>query len=380
MKKVTSLLLALLLTASLGACTAKDPAPSTPAPSASASDAAPAGEQPTDGKKVDKMVIVLPNVRGDGGTHDLACRAAEKIAADTGAELKVVELGKGVTDLTKWVAALADLCEEDWDVIITGGSLMKDTIMEVAPNYPDMPIICYDVRLEFDKAEMPNVYSMDFYQNEAAFMAGAVAASMSKTGYIGYIGATQIPIIYDFMVGYIAGAQEVNPDIKVATAFTGDFNDAARAQELAITQIKAGADVLFPACGNGASGVYLAAKDQKVFAVGNDLDVAEKYAGSDPEISNIILASTMKKVDFAVARAFDMFVAGTLPFGTQETVGVKEESAGLVKTADYEKQIPEEVRAKMTEIEGKISSGEIKVPTAIGKTQEEIQAVIDSAK
>lgn len=64
MKKVTSLLLALLLTASLGACAAKDPAPSTPAPSASAFGAAPAGEQPTDGKKVDKMVIVLPNVRG----------------------------------------------------------------------------------------------------------------------------------------------------------------------------------------------------------------------------------------------------------------------------------------------------------------------------
>lgn len=61
-------------------------------------------------------------------------------------------------------------------------------------------------------------------------------------------------------------------------------------------------------------------------------------------------------------------------------MGVKEDSAGLVKTAAYEKQIPEDVRAKMTEIEGKISGGEIKVPTAIGKTQDEIQAVIDSAK
>ena len=121
--------------------------------------------------EISKIVTVLPNVRGDGGTHDLACRASEAIAESIDAELDIIELGTAVTDSAKWEAAMCDLCEEDYDLIITGGSLMKDTIQIVAPMYEDVPFICYDVNLDFDTVEMPNVYSMDFYQNQAAYMA-----------------------------------------------------------------------------------------------------------------------------------------------------------------------------------------------------------------
>ena len=189
-------------------------------------------------KEVKKMVTVLPNVRGDGGTHDLACRASEASADKIGAELDIIELGTAVTDSAKWEAAMSDLCEEDYDLIITGGSLMKDTIQTVAPMYPEIPFICYDVNLDFDSVDMPNVYAMDFHQNEAAYMAGVIAASMTKSNYIGFVGATKIPVIYDFMVGFISGAQAVNPDIKVAVAFTNDFNDATLAKELALAQIR----------------------------------------------------------------------------------------------------------------------------------------------
>ena len=329
---------------------------------------------------VENMVIVLPNVRGDGGTHDLACKAAEQISADIGAELKIVELGTAVTDSAKWEAAMMDLCEEDYDLIITGGSLMKDTIQTVAPEYPEIPFICYDVALDFDTVEMPNVYSMDFHQNEAGYMAGVVAASMSESGYIGYVGATKIPTIYDFLVGYIAGAQAVNPDIRVAVAWTNDYNDATLAKELSLAQISDGADVIFPACGNAGTGAYEAARDQGVWAIGNDQDVATKYASSDECIQKIILASVMKKVDNAVLNAYGKYVDGTLPFGTQETVGVAEGGAGLVKNEYYEQTVPEEVRTVVDEFEQKITSGEIQVPTAIGMSAEEIEATVNSAQ
>ena len=273
-------------------------------------------------KEVKKMVTVLPNVRGDGGTHDLACRASEAIADKIGAELDIIELGTAVTDSAKWEAAMSDLCEEDYDLIITGGSLMKDTIQTVAPMYPEIPFICYDVNLDFDSVDMPNVYAMDFHQNEAAYMAGVIAASMTKSNYIGFVGATKIPVIYDFMVGFISGAQAVNPDIKVAVAFTNDFNDATLAKELALAQITDGADVLFPACGNAAVGVYEAARDKSVSAIGNDQDVAAKYANSDESLEKVILASVMKKVDNAVSTAYERFAKGELPFGSQEAVSI----------------------------------------------------------
>ena len=320
-------------------------------------------------KEVKKMVTVLPNVRGDGGTHDLACRASEAIADKIGAELDIIELGTAVTDSAKWEAAMSDLCEEDYDLIITGGSLMKDTIQTVAPMYPEIPFICYDVNLDFDSVDMPNVYAMDFHQNEAAYMAGVIAASMTKSNYIGFVGATKIPVIYDFMVGFISGAQAVNPDIKVAVAFTNDFNDATLAKELALAQITDGADVLFPACGNAAVGVYEAARDKSVSAIGNDQDVAAKYANSDESLEKVILASVMKKVDNAVSTAYERFAKGELPFGSQETVGEY-----------YEAQLPDEVKAVVTEYEGKIGSGEVTVPTAIGMDAEEIDGIISSAQ
>lgn len=330
--------------------------------------------------EIKKLVAVLPNVRGDGGTHDLACRAAEEIAGNIGGELDIVELGTAVTDSAKWEAAMSDLCEAGYDMIITGGSLMKDTIQTVAPNYPEIPFICYDVNLDFAAIEMPNVYSMDFHQNEAAYMAGVIAACMSESNYVGFVGATKIPVIYDFMVGYISGAKAVKPEIKVAVAFTNDFNDATLAKELSLAQITDGADILYPACGNAAAGVYEAARDKEVLAIGNDQDVATKYAKSDETIQKIILASVMKKVDNAVKSAFDRYTAGELPFGTQETVGIKEDGAGLVKNEFYEAQISDEVKKVVADYEKKISGGEIEIPTAIGMDAAAIDAIINSAQ
>ncbi|MCI8375669.1 MAG: BMP family ABC transporter substrate-binding protein [Lachnospiraceae bacterium] len=385
-KKVLLFLMALTMVISLAACGKKEE-PAAPEAgtegAAQEKEAAEAEEdtaQAEEKVEIKKIVTVLPNVRGDGGTHDLACRASESIAESIGAELDIVELGTAVTDSAKWEAAMCDLCEAGYDLIITGGSLMKDTIQTVAPMYPEMPFICYDVLLDFDTTDMENVYSMDFYQNEAAYMAGIIAANMTESNYVGFVGATKIPVIYDFMVGFIAGAQEVNPDIKVAVAFTNDFNDATLAKELALAQITDGADVLYPACGNAAAGVYEAARDREVYAVGNDQDVAAKYAQSDESIQKVILASVMKKVDNAVSSAYERYAAGELPFGTQETVGVAIDGAGVVKNDYYEEQLPDEVKKTVEEYEQKIKDGAVKVPTALGMEPEEIDEVINSAQ
>lgn len=327
-----------------------------------------------------KILIVLPNVRGDGGTHDLACKAAEQVAEEIGAKLDIVELGSGVADAAKWEAALSDLCESNYDLIITGGSLMKDTIQTVAPMYPEVPFICYDVSLDFDQVDMPNVYGMDFYQNEAAYLAGVMAALTTESNYIGFLGATKIPVIYDFMVGYISGAQAVKPDIKVAVAFTNDFNDATTAKELALAQISDGVDVLFPACGISAAGLFEAARDKGVTAIGNDQDMAAKYAQTDESILEIILASVMKKVDNAVLDAYERFEAGTLPLGSQETVGVAIDGVGVVKNTYYEEKVPAEVQEAVAAYEQQITDGSVQVPTAIGMSSEEIEVIMNSAQ
>ena len=136
---------------------------------------------------------------------------------------------------------------------------------------------------------------------------------------------------------------------------------------------------LYPACGNAAAGVYEAARDKDVYAIGNDQDVAAKYAQSDETIQKIILASVMKKVDNAVTSAYERYVAGELPFGSQETVGVAIDGAGVVKNEYYE-ELPDEVKDMVAEYEQKITDGTVKVPTALGMSPEEIDEIINSAQ
>ena len=88
----------------------------------------------------------------------------------------------------------------------------------------------------------------------------------------------------------------------------------------------------------------------------------------------------MKKVDNAVLNAFNKYQEGTLPFGTQETVGVAEDGAGLVKNEYYEQTVPEDVRNVVSEYEQKIASGEIEVSTAIGMSAEDIEAKINTVQ
>ena len=108
--------------------------------------------------------------------------------------------------------------------------------------------------------------------------------------------------------------------------------------------------------------------------------MAAKYAASDESIQQRILASVMKKVDNAVRRAYDEYIEGTLPFGTQETIGVAEDGVGIVKNEYYEETVPEDVRNTVTEYEEKITSGEVEVSTAIGMSAEDIEAMISSAQ
>ncbi len=87
----------------------------------------------------------------------------------------------------------------------------------------------------------------------------------------------------------------------------------------------------------------------------------------------------MKKVDNAVTSAYERYVAGELPFGSQETVGVAIDGAGVVKNEYYE-ELPDEVKDMVAEYEQKITDGTVKVPTALGMSPEEIDEIINSAQ
>lgn len=194
------------------------------------SEAGEAGEQ--EGLNV---AILLNGSLGDKAFFDSAANGADMLEKQLGCTTKVVEM---TYDETKWEPTLLDFSEDpDYDVIVVGTWQMSEKLQAIAPQYPDKKYIIFDSTVDYEQEGVENVYSIEYKQNESSYLAGALAALTTKTGTIGFVGGMENTVIDDFMVGYIQGTKDTKADIKVLTAFVGNFSDSARAKELTIAQI-----------------------------------------------------------------------------------------------------------------------------------------------
>lgn len=115
------------------------------------------------------------------------------------------------------------------------------------------------------------MYNMSYATNEVSFLAGAVAALATQSdmpnatpeNVIGFVGGMDIPGINAFLVGYIQGAQYVDPDVKVAVSYAGDFVNPAKGKELSLIQYNSGVDVIFNVAGVQVLGSLTQLKKRK---------------------------------------------------------------------------------------------------------------------
>lgn len=325
-------------------------------------------------------ILLIPGNLGDKSFFDAAYAGLQLVEEELGAKTKVIEMG---TDSTKWEPTLLDAIEGDWDLIITGNS-MTELLGEIAPLYPEQKFINFDTFIQ----ETPdNVYAMFYSTNEVSFLAGAAAALITESdmslaneeNIIGFLGGMDIPGINDFLVGYIQGAQYVNPDVKVTVSYAGDFNDPAKGKELSLVMYNNGADVIFNVAGGTGLGVMDAAKEKDQYAIGVDSDQAMLFDETDPEKASHIITSAVKQIDDAILRACTLYTEDALAFGVHEELGVLEGGVGLAKNKYYE-QLPQEIQDELEVIEGKIAAGEIEVQSGFGLTSDEISALRDSVR
>ncbi|SHJ88023.1 BMP family ABC transporter substrate-binding protein [Paramaledivibacter caminithermalis] len=381
MKKVLSLLLVVSMIFIFGACSAQKTETNTDNSAKEANT-----EEPAD---VTKIVLLVSGSLGDKSFHDSSQAGMDMIKEKYGdkVEVKTIEMG---SDKTKFIPTLEDVSEEEWDIIITGTFHMKEPVEEVAPNYPEKTYILFDTAVSYDEVEgLDNVYSITYKQNEAGFLAGALAAqittrtdvkNINEEKKIGFLGAMDIPVINDFLVGYIEGGKYIDKDIKVDISYIDSFSDAAKGKELALIQYQTkGVDIGFNVAGRAGLGQIEAAHETNMYAIGVDSDQAELFADNE-EKANKILSSALKRVDNSLLRAVDMYFDGTIPTGKAEAVGLEENGIGIAKNAYYEKLVPQDVREKIEEIEKEISAGNIKVSSAFGMDSETLAKLKESVK
>ncbi len=333
-----------------------------------------------------RVANLLNGVLGDKSFFDSAAAGMDLIKAEYGdkVEVKTIEM---TYDETKWEPTLLDTVDEGWDIIIVGTWQMTEMLQDVAADFPDTKFFIYDSAVDYSLG-LENVYSILFSQNEASFVAGAMAAAITTSDMplanaepmIGFLGGMDIPVINDFLVGYIEGAQYVVPEVKVAISYIGSFSDSAKGKEMALAQYNQGVDIGFNGAGQAGLGQLDAAKDMGRYAIGVDSDQAEIFASTDPDKAALITTSVLKRVDQSLLRAVKMHMDGTAPYGKSEILGFAEQGVGLAKNDIYKNLVPAEIQTLVDDVEKKIRSGEIKVSSAFGMDSDAISDLRNSVK
>lgn len=303
-----------------------------------------------------KVGVVLDK----GGKDDKSFNsAAYRGLNEAIAQLKVFGKYVEATDDGSFEPMVRRFAQKDFDLILAIGISQAEAVKKVAAQFPSKHFAIVD-----SEVKAPNVESILFQEHEGSYLVGAIAALVSKTGKLGFIGGMDVPLIRRFEMGYRAGAKKIDPKIQVISNFvgvTGDaWNNPAKAKELAISQYDAGADIVFAAAGASNAGLFDACEEKKKFAIGVDSNQNWIKPG-------LVLTSMLKRVDVAVFDAIKQAMNGHFRAGTV-WYGLENHGIDYAMDSYNAKLISPAVREKVEKLRAEILSHKIKVPDYYKKT------------
>lgn len=281
---------------------------------------------------------------GDESFNDLAYEGMIQARDELGVNFVFVE-PEDIAEFEEHQRAFADL---GFGLVICVGFLQEAALDEVARDYPDTKFAIVD-----SVVDLPNVASLLFKEQEGSFLVGMMAALMTETNRVGFVGGMQVPVIGKFQSGYEQGVAFANPDVEVLISYAGSFGDPGRGKELAVSQHNRGADIIFHAAGASGIGVIDAAEENNFFAIGVDAD-------QDHIAPGYVLTSMLKRVNVAVFNVIYDYVNGQFTAGINE-FGIAEDGVGMSELRFTRDLIPDEVIAAIEEAKQKIADGELLV-------------------
>ena len=329
---------------------------------------------------------------GDGGGGDFkACQVTDTGGVDDksfnqtafkGLEDAGDELGFEADYLESQTEAdfapnIQALIDQDCDLIVTVGFLLGNATADAAEANPDQLFAIVDNDLFDAEAEedrnFDNVAELVFDTDQAAFLAGYVAAATTETGTVGTYGGINLPTVNIFMKGFQLGIEQYNEDEGTDVQligwdnaqndglFTGDFEDEAKGRATTQSLLDQGADIIMPVAGPVGQGtiaaIEAAGSDAKVIWVDTDGCVSLE-ANCDMFLTSVMKNMDVAVFDAAVAASEDEFEGGT-NLGTLENDGV-----GIAPFHEFEDEVPQEVKDRLEELRQEIIDGEIETSPA----------------
>jgi basic membrane protein A len=291
--------------------------------------------------------------RGDKSFNDSAWAGLERARDELGVDIEAIEPGDG----SDREGALRELAANGCDLVIGVGFVFSRDLDRLAAEFPDVAFAGIDYAPDESSPMPPNLLALRFREHEGSFVVGAIAAMTSHAKKVGFVGGMKIPLIEKFEIGYTQGVHFVCPDCQVLVAYAGTdfkaFADPTLGRELADSQYRRGADVIFHASGKTGSGVIESARERRRWVIGVDSDQYD-------EAPCCVLTSMVKRVDVAVLDAARDVVEGDFDGGTRE-LGLAEDGVGFVADDRNLDRVPPEVRGRALGIVEDIVAGRIEV-------------------
>jgi basic membrane protein A and related proteins len=299
-----------------------------------------------------KVALLTDALFSDGGWGATAYNASQALKEKYGLELTAVE-NVAIPDIEP---TLRDFADQGNKLIIAHGFEWGDPALRVGADYPDTKFVVFT-----GLTNGSNVASVFPMQQEGAFVLGAVAAMMSKTGTIGFVGGQAYPNIINIFEGYKQGARYINPDIKVIGQYIDTFTDPARGKEAGVSLINNGADFLFHVADLSGQGVIQAAKEKGIYALGV---VADQHNLAPDTVLTSFVLDMEKAFDQAINMVQNGNFSGQLyKPGLEAAKGASGD--GIVFIAPFhnlDSKVPADVKQKLNQIVQDIISGKIVVP------------------
>jgi basic membrane protein A len=256
---------------------------------------------------------------------------------------------------------ITEFAEQGYDMVVTVGFLLGDATAKMAEVYPDLMFGIIDFAYD---PPIPNVQGIVFNTDEAAFLAGYLAAGMAveldpDDPQIGWVGGMQIPPVEIFIVGYESGMVYYNAqkgtNVKAAGSYVGDFEAPDEGKIQGLSLIDEGADVIYGIGGKTGNGGITAAKERGVWAVGVDVDQYNTL----PNEKDILITSTIKRLDNAVFGVVQSVLDGTFAGGGVYVGTLENGGVGMAPFHDFEGEIPDEIVQELDTIRAGIIDGSI---------------------
>ena len=351
MKKLLTILLAVLMLVALAGCGKKEETP-TDQPT------------PTEDDGTVKIAVLLP-FTGDQSYFDTLANAAKEVNdADNNISVEVFECDpNGAAEESNWMNWYDNVCEEGkYDLVVSGNGTYEGFLYSACEKYPDQMFYNFD-RSWIPEGGVPkNCYAVDWALDDLGYVVGALSAAVTKTGTVGVVVGMESQDMNQFIGGYcqVLAAN----DVKYVISYPGSFSDTALGKEVTEDMISKGADVIWQVAGGLGNGVIDACSGHDdVWCIGVDQDQYLQFKDTNPAWANTILTSALKNTNVAFKAVCEMVADGSYKdkLGKAETWGIALNGVGLAENDFYLANASEDVRKQVADTLAQVASGAVEV-------------------